>query len=107
VREAAAACWTMTERQAAVKGKLRIVRRTLALHEARFVDEAETQLLGAALDQWRRAAEGVVASAALDVHVAERRLLHAVGRRDGRTDGRTGRAHVAGALGAVGRRQSD
>ncbi len=80
VHEAAEACWTMTEKEVSVRGKLKINRRLMRHQQARFVDEAETQLLGAALGQWQSAAEGSVASGGLSVRVAERRLLHAVHR---------------------------
>ena len=48
--------------------------------QAEFVAEAEQQLLGAAISQWHRAAEGALASSALEVKVGERRLLHTVDR---------------------------
>lgn len=47
------------------------------MEEASFIDEAERQLLGGALAEWQRKAEGDVGAAALDARIAERRLLHA------------------------------
>ena len=49
----------------------------MTLEVASFVVEAEQQLLGGALAEWQRKAEGDVGAAALDARIAERRLLHA------------------------------
>ena len=54
--------------------------RQVRVMQAEFVAEAEQQLLGAAISQWHRAAEGALASSALEVKVGERRLLHTVDR---------------------------
>lgn len=54
--------------------------RQVRVVQAQFVAEAEQQLLGAAISQWHRAAEGALASSALEVKVGERRLLHTVDR---------------------------
>ncbi len=78
VRDAAATCWTLERREVTVRGALKLRSHTLMLHEAKFNVDAETQLLGAALNQWQQAAQGRAASAALETRTAERRLLHAV-----------------------------
>jgi hypothetical protein len=78
VRDAAATCWTLERREVTVRSGMKLRSHTLMLHEAKFNVDAETQLLGAALHQWQQAAQGSVASAALNTRIAERRLLHAV-----------------------------
>ena len=78
VREAAATCWTLERREVTVRSAFKLRSQTLMLHEAKFNVDAETQLLGAAFNQWQLAAQGRAASAALETRTAERRLLHAV-----------------------------
>ena len=58
------------------RGKFGLRTRTVVVHEATFIEEAERQLLGGALLEWQKKAETTVAAAALDVSIAERRLLH-------------------------------
>lgn len=78
VRQAAAACWNVGTREITVRGALKLRSHQVTLHEARFNWDAETQELGAALQQWQAAAQGSVAAAALETRVAERRLIHQV-----------------------------
>lgn len=78
VRQAAVACWAVGAREVTVRGALKLRSHQLTLHEARFNWDAETQQLGAALQQWQAAAQGSVAAAALEARVAERRLIHTV-----------------------------
>ena len=78
VRQSAEACWTKGRREITVRGPLKLRSHQLVLHEARFNADAETQMLGAALQQWQAAAQGSAATAALETHVAERRVIHAV-----------------------------
>lgn len=80
IREAAAACWTLSQREITVRGTLKLRSHQLTLHEARFDVDAETQLLGASLQQWKDATLNNVAAAALATRIAERRLIHAVYR---------------------------
>lgn len=62
------------------RGKFGLRTRQVAIMEASFIEEAERQLLGGALAEWQRKAEGDVGAAALDSRIAERRLLHASAR---------------------------
>jgi len=62
------------------RGKFGLRTRQVTLETASFIEEAEQQLLGAALAEWQRKAEGDVGAAALDARIAERRLLHASAR---------------------------
>ena len=62
------------------RGKFGLRTRQVTLEAASFVVEAEQQLLGGALAEWQRKAEGDVGAAALNARVAERRLLHASAR---------------------------
>ena len=78
VRQSASACWTFKRREITVRGTLLLRSHQLVLNEARFNADAETQMLGAALQQWQAAAQGSVATAALETQVAERRLIHEV-----------------------------
>ncbi|KAK9806258.1 hypothetical protein WJX72_007513 [[Myrmecia] bisecta] len=79
VREAADACWIQEEKSVQVRSKL-MFKRTVKVLDATFIEEAEQQLLGAALDKWQSAAEGAVAATALQMRIAERCLLHTVHR---------------------------
>lgn len=63
-----------------VKGKFGLRNRAVQVHEASFIAEAETELLGGALAQWTATAEGAVAAAALEVRIAERRLQYGAAR---------------------------
>ena len=62
------------------RGKFGLRTRQVVVTEPSFIDEAERQLLGGALADWQRKAESDVGAAALDTHIAERRLLHAAAR---------------------------
>lgn len=62
------------------RGKFGLRTRQVTVEAASFVVEAEQQLLGGALAEWQRKAEGDVGAAALDARMAERRLLHASAR---------------------------
>lgn len=63
------------------RGKFGLRTRTVRVHEAAFIPEAEQQLLSTALGAWQRKAEGGVAASALEVGVAGWRLLHRASRR--------------------------
>lgn len=71
--------WTRTQSIAMLQARRKFGLRTrqVIMEEASFIDEAERQLLGGALAEWQRKAEGDVGAAALDARIAERRLLHA------------------------------
>jgi len=69
-------------------------RRPARRREAALIQEAEAGLLGGALVQWQVSAEAVAASA-VEVHLAERRLLLAAARRAWL--GRTGCRRLSGA----------
>ena len=62
------------------RGKFGLRTRTVRVHEATFIPEAEQQLLSTALSQWQRKAEADVAASALDVNIAGQRLLHFAAR---------------------------
>jgi len=52
----------------------------LVLQEATFLPDVEQQELAGALEQWRSAVQGVAASGALQIRLAEQQLVVAVGR---------------------------
>ena len=64
------------------RGKFGLRTKSILVHEATFLEEAERKVLSVALSQWQRKAESNVAAAALGVGIAETRLLHASSRCD-------------------------
>ena len=61
-----------------VKNKFGLRTKTIQVLQANFIDEAESNLLGGALDQWKLGAEDLVAGGALRMRVAEHRVKHAI-----------------------------
>ena len=68
-------CLTITSQ---VGNKFLLQRRTVQVTEAALLEGLEEQQLESALSEWRKAAEGAVASTALELRIAERRLLRSV-----------------------------
>lgn len=64
------------------RGKFGLRTKSILVHEATFLEEAERKVLSVALSQWQRKAESNVAAAALGVGIAETRVLHASSRCD-------------------------
>ena len=62
------------------RGKFGLRTKSVHVHERTFLEEAERKVLSGALSQWQKKAESDAAAAALEVGIAEARLLHASSR---------------------------
>ncbi|RMZ52331.1 hypothetical protein APUTEX25_005084, partial [Auxenochlorella protothecoides] len=92
VTSASSACWQLAEVPVQVKGSL-FGTKTLQVQQAHFQEEKEREGLAAALAAWQREALGPGLCGALDLAVAQERLLHVVARsldaaEDGSLDAR-------------------
>lgn len=80
VQIAIESCWNTASVCIQARGKFGLRTKSVLVHEATFLEEAERKVLSVALLQWQRKAESDVAAAALGVGIAETRLLHASSR---------------------------